>query len=359
MTVTTDTWTSVRDAAQQRAAHLGLPTRALEAWRYVDCKPLATTSTGTATDIAATGGDNWALQPLSQLDTATQAAHAQRWQTCISTADDIGTLWSLSKLHDGLQATVAAGKQASPLHLRIQANADSGHRIVVRLERGAQASLIIEYALGAGRAAVGLEIDVADGAHLHIEERQSGEDRGQLLTSAWAHIQRDANVHWTCSWSGGDLVRARVKVVLHAAGAHLDYAGLARITDKRQAHQFLRVHHHAADTTSVQLVKNVIDGYAKCSFDGLVHIAKGADRSNAQQTNHNLLLSPHGRADTRPQLDIFADDVKAAHGATVGRPEDEEIVYLRTRGLSLDTARRLVQQGFSDEILHRFRHVNV
>lgn len=344
MTTAVDPWSDLRAAAATRAEAIGLPTRALEDWRYVDCAPLAQTFSGPAADLDTAG--------FADLDAT---AHADRWRKHLAEDADLGAAWSLSRFASGAQAEIAPGKQAD---LRVDLrgrDGDSGHRLVLRLGRGAAAHLVLDQRLGTGRINLGIEVDLADGARLTVEEVQDGDDAGQLLSAVWTRIGRDAALTWTASWRGGALVRARQRILLEGTGADLDLAGLGRVGGTRQVHEHLRVEHRVGDTRSRQLVKNVIDGAAKASFDGLVHVAVGADRSDAEQTNHNLLLSEKGRADTRPQLDIHADDVKAAHGATVGRPEDEEITYLRTRGLDLETARSLVQRGFSDEILHRFR----
>ncbi|MBA3683685.1 MAG: SufD family Fe-S cluster assembly protein, partial [Planctomycetes bacterium] len=102
---------------------------------------------------------------------------------------------------------------------------------------------------------------------------------------------------------------------------------------------------------SAQRFRNVADGRSSASFDGLVAIAKGADRANAEQENKNLLLTRTARIDTRPQLDILADDVKASHGATIGQPDQDEIFYLRSRGLSPVTALAMLTRGFAEEIV--------
>lgn len=341
---------AVQAAAAARLQAVGLPTRALEDWRYVDVAPLATEPVAGPAPAMAVETKGWAATPVSE-------ERQTAWQSCVATTTDVGAIASLAHLNDSLHFTLgrdATGVATVGIDTPVGVH---GRRLVVTLERGASGTLVLRHRVGAARSCTGIEIDAAPGSRLIVEEIQEGDDAAQLLSNAWLRLDRDAHVTWTSAWRGGALVRARLKAKLLAAGAEVDLAGLARIAGTRQVHQYLRVEHLAGDTRSQQLYKNVIDGSARASFDGLVHVAKGADRSDAQQTNHNLLLSVGGRADTRPQLDIHADEVKAAHGATVGRPEDDQIIYLRTRGLALSTARQLVQQGFSDEILHRFSHV--
>jgi Fe-S cluster assembly protein SufD len=116
-----------------------------------------------------------------------------------------------------------------------------------------------------------------------------------------------------------------------------------------------RVRHRAGPSQSAQLFKTLAGGSAVASFDGLVAIDRGADQSDAEQRNQNLLLSPKARVDTRPQLDILADDVKAGHGATVGQLSADELFYLRARGLPEARARALLTRGFAMEAVARLR----
>jgi len=114
-----------------------------------------------------------------------------------------------------------------------------------------------------------------------------------------------------------------------------------------QVHHCIRVVHAAGATASTQLFKTIAGAASLASFDGLVTIRAGADGSAAEQRHHSLLLSPKARVDTRPQLDILADDVKAAHGATVGRPDADELFYLRSRGLGEAQALAVLTRGFA------------
>ncbi|MBN8525702.1 MAG: SufD family Fe-S cluster assembly protein, partial [Planctomycetes bacterium] len=120
-----------------------------------------------------------------------------------------------------------------------------------------------------------------------------------------------------------------------------------------QAHLLTRVV-HAGGTTSDQLVKAVLRDRSRTSFDGVVAMPAGADGSSAVQQDRNLLLSPQARADTRPQLDIRADEVEASHGATVGALDGDELIYLRARGLPLVQAREVLTAAFLDEALLAF-----
>ncbi len=123
-------------------------------------------------------------------------------------------------------------------------------------------------------------------------------------------------------------------------------------------HCAVRLHtaHNAADCRSEALVKGVAGGTATGRFEGLVYVAPDAQRTDAQQQSRNVLLSDTARIDTLPQLEIYADDVKCSHGATVGRMDDEAILYMRQRGLSEAAARRLQLEGFAADVV---RHCGI
>ena len=149
------------------------------------------------------------------------------------------------------------------------------------------------------------------------------------------------------------LQRWRGVIDLVGTGAHADIAAIDQVSGTDQAHRHLRIRHRVGPTTSTQLFKSVLADHAIASFDGLVDIAKGADGANAEQLSRTLLLSPTARGDTRPQLDVHADEVKAAHGATVGQLDADELLYLRMRGLSPASAKGLLVDGFIQEVAAR------
>jgi Fe-S cluster assembly protein SufD len=106
---------------------------------------------------------------------------------------------------------------------------------------------------------------------------------------------------------------------------------------------------------SHQLYKGILDGNAHAVFNGKIFVREGAQKTDALQTNKNLLLSPQARVDTKPQLEIYADDVKCAHGAAVGQLDQEELFYLQARGLDPDLARRLLTYGFAEEVIGKIK----
>jgi Fe-S cluster assembly protein SufD len=115
------------------------------------------------------------------------------------------------------------------------------------------------------------------------------------------------------------------------------------------------IDHREPNCTSRQLYKGVLDGKSRAVFNGKVFVRHGAQQTDAQQTNKNLLLSEEAQVDTKPQLEIFADDVKCAHGAAVGQLNEDEVFYLESRGINPALARNILTYGFAEEVIERIK----
>jgi Fe-S cluster assembly protein SufD len=378
-------WQALRAQAQARAAALGAPTSRLEAWRYVDVRaldaglgaPLATAQAlARLKDLPGTGPLPPALiidgvpcnrQPqggpeapavgaLQELPEGDQQALLARWLPALAQEDDVAACWSLADGGDGLRIAAGPGAGDRRLELWLVATGGrSGSRLTIEVGPGAGLDLVLRHIdLGAARASVGIEAQVAAGGRLRVDEVQASAHPGGtalLLVDTRLELGSGASAHWVIGQQGGALVRHRLQARLAGAHGELHLAGLAVLDGSRQAHLLTRVAHAHGATTSTQLVKTVCDGRSQASFDGLVAISAGADGADARQYHHNLLLSPSARVDTRPQLDIAADDVQAAHGATVGRPNPDELFYLRSRGLGEAQALALLRRGFAAEMV--------
>ena len=136
-------------------------------------------------------------------------------------------------------------------------------------------------------------------------------------------------------------------------GASLDLSGLYLCPDSEQLDLRLLVRHSVGGCVSRQLFKGLVGGTARAAFDGLVYVAPDAQKTEAYQENHTILLSDNARVETRPQLEIYADDVQCSHGATTGYLNPEELFYLRSRGIPEAEARRLQMVAFLAPVLRR------
>ena len=152
---------------------------------------------------------------------------------------------------------------------------------------------------------------------------------------------------------GGLLHRADIHAHLEGEGADTRMNGLYRLEGRQHADFHTRIAHQVPHCTSDEFYKGVLDGRSRGVFNGQVYVAPHAQKTDSIQKNDNLLLSPHAEADTKPELEIYADDVKCAHGATVGQLRDESVFYFRSRGIDADAARALLVFAFANEVLQR------
>ena len=185
-----------------------------------------------------------------------------------------------------------------------------------------------------------LSIDVGENAKLSIVE--------MFIDEAFVECSIRQQGGSLCEVTMAELTSANVsyRIDLDGAFARSELDGLFLAADKEHCEVGVRVSHNVPDCSSRSLVKGVAGGEATGAFQGLVYVAPGAQRTDAQQTSRNVELSTGARIVAKPQLEIYADDVKCTHGATVGQMDDEAILYMRQRGLSEQQARRLQMEGF-------------
>ena len=145
----------------------------------------------------------------------------------------------------------------------------------------------------------------------------------------------------------------RIRVSLDGPQADCSLAGLYLPDGDQQMGYEVLMEHRVPECRSTQLFKSVVGGHGVARFDGLIRVVPDAQKTEAYQASHNLLLSDAARAYTKPQLEIYADDVKCSHGATIGRLNEDELFYLRSRGISLPEARLLQQMAFTGEVLEK------
>ncbi|HJI19097.1 MAG: SufD family Fe-S cluster assembly protein [Alistipes sp.] len=217
-------------------------------------------------------------------------------------------------------------------------------RLSVEVEAGVEAALVV---LHGSPDETSIDVRLAEGASLALTEifvseafvecriRQEARSRCSVMTAMFS----SANV--------------RYRTDLDGAGAESELDGVFVAGGDEHCVVELRTAHNVPDCRSRSAVKGVAGGRALGEFRGLVYVAPDAQRTDARQQSRNVLLGAEARIDTKPQLEIYADDVKCTHGATVGMMDNEAILYMRQRGLSLQQARSLQIEGFVDDIVLR------
>ncbi len=197
------------------------------------------------------------------------------------------------------------------------------------------------------------ELYLAEGAQLSLIDVQAEGESGFQMSNTRAYLADQSTADIFSISLGGQLSRHNIEVQLQGEQALSRIYGLAILNGAIQIHDRTMVDHQAPHARSEQLYKGIIDDSARSEFDGTIQIQKNASQSDATQLNRNLLLSNEARVFTRPQLRIDTDDVKCAHGATVGQLEEEHLFYLASRGLSAEVARSILTYGFAEEIIEK------
>jgi Fe-S cluster assembly protein SufD len=193
------------------------------------------------------------------------------------------------------------------------------------------------------------EILVKEGASLtHIRLFEDAETAFNLSHLS-ARIGKDAAYHSYVLATGGALVRNEMRIDLAAPGADASLNGAYLARGRQHTDHTTLLRHGAPHTTSRELFKGALDDTARGVFQGNIYVAKGADGTDGNMTNRTILLSEKAEMDSKPQLEIYADDVKCAHGATVGALEEDALFYLRARGVPERQARELLVEGFVAE----------
>lgn len=250
-------------------------------------------------------------------------------------------------------------KLPRPLHLLIFASGGgrAAHlRHLIQAEEGAQA-LIIEHYVGSPGAAAFTnaltQISVGPGAAVEHVRLQQEDVRTIHLAGLYAEQRRDARFVSHSMALGAQLSRTDIAVALNDEGCETTLNGLYLVGGRQHADHHTRIDHAKPRGTSREYYRGVLDGAGRGVFSGRVVVHPGAQKTDAEQTNNNLLLSRDAEVDTKPQLEIYADDVKCAHGATVGQLDEDMLFYLRSRGLGEVAARNVLTYAFANDVINR------
>lgn len=244
------------------------------------------------------------------------------------------------------------------IHVTTRPGTASFPRTLVVAESGSRVTVVEHHVALTDAPYVSLPVvEVAVAQHAAVEHVlwQEEADTAFHVATVAAHQARDSRFSSCVLTLGGALARTDVDVTLDGEGAEATLHGLNLVFGSRHADQHTRLDHAKPHGTSRQLYKTILDGTAVGVFNGKVIVRPGAQKTDAQQAQHNLLLSHGATADTKPELEIYADDVKCAHGATVGRLDDDKLFYLRSRGLPELAARDLLLRAFARDVTDRIQ----
>ena len=283
-------------------------------------------------------------------------------QETIEQENDVFASINSAFMKQGVMVRVGRDKQIEvPLQiLNVSSSGDSGPvmtvpRSYIHLEPLSELKLIVKYVGNGGNYFVNSVQDmiIEDNATLtHIQVEADSTDAWHFSKNR-VRLKRDSKYVGYQTTNGARLVRNHNEVWLSEPGAEMELNGVSVLEEDEQSHQLIRVHHEVENCISRQYFKNIINDRARASFDGTVVVNKGAQLTNLDQLINNLMLSDEGHADCKPNLMIFADDVKCAHGATVGQLDESQLFYLKTRGLSESVAKEVLTQSFARSIVQK------
>ena len=381
-----DELSAVREAAVASFAANGFPTTKHEDWKYTNLSAVAALSNtwlqnkadepgaqAIAVDTAVTGQidahwitiRNGIIDPASlrKLDSLTQsgvtlARLAENVAKESIAVDDPLSAFNAALLRDGLRIRVANDSALDkPIGLLL---IDDGSvavtQIRILIEVGEHAKLrVVECSLSAGGdpqfANSVTQAVLCDNAALDFVRLQQRRKEHLSVNRFSARLERDAVLNYNNFDLGGELARNDIVADIVAAGASVNLRGLYLASGRQHIDNHTCVDHRVGPAKSTEEYRGILNGRARCVFNGKAIVHAGADGTDADQSNHNLLLSEKAEIDTKPELEIYADDVKCSHGATVGQLDKSALFYLRSRGLDKDEATQALTRAFASAIL--------
>lgn len=239
------------------------------------------------------------------------------------------------------RAVVEAPRAGGSLHVR---------RLVLTVPDGVSADVSVELK-SASALLLQAKVNVGAGARLNLVFVQDGDADRRILTRTTVDLGRDAHADMTLVNFNPLLARNEVRCGIYAEGADMRVAGVYEVGDGCRVDNETTVEHYAGRSTSNQLFKGIAHEGGVMAFGGLVLVKPDAQKTNAMQTNRHMLMSDGARAYAKPQLEIYADDVKCSHGATVGQVDPAQLFYMRQRGVDEAAARQILSAAFVGEVV--------
>ncbi len=237
-----------------------------------------------------------------------------------------------------------------PVHCLFVTSGVSAPRLQLFVGKGSILSLVTTtLSLGEGLCNVVTDIQLDDGARC-TTQTEALALQGSHFHALRATLKRNATLKTLSLIDQGDLFRFDALVSLLGEGAEAEMRGLWQLDEKSEAHVHIVMDHGAPHTRSLQKFKGLLEGFSRSSFEGKILVRQIAQKTEAYQLNQNLVLGEHAQAYSKPNLEIFADDVKASHGTTVSQLDPAALFYLKTRGLEEKIARSLLVDAFCHEM---------
>lgn len=334
-----------RADAAKRFRSVGVPHRRIEEWKYSDLRG----ALGDAR-VVEEGSASWRIEKLPEgvehFDLSKSDAPEWVTRNLGATQDGAMESASLAFAKSGV-ALRARGAIAEPVRLQLSGE---GHlRVLVVLEEGASLTFVETQDTDTAELRnIGVEFILETGAKLDHVRLAPNAERSVQVESIAVKVANNAAYRAHFANFGAKLSRTEVHAKLQGEGAHAELSGVSVLANGH-ADVTTHVEHALGNTHSTQVFKYVAGGKSRAIYQGKITVAHGANGSDSRQTAKGLLLGTHAEIDLKPELEIFADDVKCAHGAAVGDLDAESLFYLRTRGIAESEARALLMRAFLED----------
>jgi Fe-S cluster assembly protein SufD len=199
------------------------------------------------------------------------------------------------------------------------------------------------------------EIYAGKGAKIHYSRVQNEHLNSKLLTNLFIHQEADSTVRSNTITLHGGLIRNNTNVLLNAEGCTNETYGLFMSDKNQHIDNYVNIDHAKPNCTSTQLFKGILNDQSTGSFNGRILVRQDAQKTLAYQTNNNILMSDEARMNSKPQLEIYADDVRCSHGATTGQLDENALFYMQSRGIPRQEARLLMLYAFAHEVIEKIQ----
>jgi Fe-S cluster assembly protein SufD len=355
----------IREEARQRFAELGYPSTHEEDWRFTNVAPIAR-----GTFVPRAAECRWQPGGLPKGVQISSLAEALRKQPEVvephlaryaSYQESAFVALNTGSFEDGVFVRIAPGAVVEePIHLVYESA--SGGRPAVSHPRNlmvagahSQATIIESYT-GAASYFTNPVTELVAGDHAVIDHYKLQTESREAFHMATMQVElgRDTNFRSHSISLGGALVRNDVNAVL-SQGCECTLNGLYLVAGEQHIDNHTSIDHAQPHAASHELYKGILDGHSSAVFNGKILVRKDAQKTDAKQTNKNLVLSENAVINTKPELQIHADDVRCTHGATIGQLDAEGIFYLQSRGIGLADARNLLIIAFARDIVDRVK----
>jgi Fe-S cluster assembly protein SufD len=326
----------LRRQAMERFLELGFPTARLEDWKFTNLAPL---TRQTFPHVHSRVPTDWS-QPRIENHLARYADYRNHAFVALNTA-----------FLDGVNLVDASGHSA-PVEIAHHATRGVSHpRNLIVVEEGAHAS-VVEVYTGEGVHFTNAVTEIVCGENSIVDHYKLQIDSPEAFHISTIQVQQARNSVFTSRSLafGAALARTEINAVLET-GSECTLNGLYLVDGSRHIDTRTTIDHAKPHANSHELYKGILSGTSSAVFNGKIIVRKDAQKTDAKQTNKNLVLSENATINTKPQLEIFADDVRCTHGATVGQLDADSIFYLQSRGIGRADARTMLIEAFAREII--------